>query len=87
MPVSHHDLAQLLVGLAGRGSVRFVEWPADKKRIDIGNFYSDSTKFRRTVGWAPSVDLREGFRRTVDFYREHMGHYVDQPQATEETLR
>ena len=26
--------------------VRYVEWPAEKKRIDIGSFYTDSTKFR-----------------------------------------
>src|SRR5687768_1128358 len=67
-PVSHHDLAQLLVGLAGRGSVRFVEWPADKKRIDIGSFYSDSKKFRTATGWTPTVPLEEGLRRTLAFY-------------------
>jgi UDP-glucose 4-epimerase len=86
-PISHRDLVSLLVETAGAGSVRYVDWPPDKKRIDIGSFYSDSTKFRRTVGWTPSVDLAEGFRRTVAFYREHMGRYVDQPRATEETLR
>jgi UDP-glucose 4-epimerase len=86
-PISHRELVSLLLETAGSGTVRYVDWPPEKKRIDIGSFYADSTKFRRTVGWAPSVDLREGLRRTVDFYRENMGHYVDQPRATEETLR
>ena len=63
------------------GSVRFVEWPEDKKRIDIGSFYSDSTKFRKAVGWTPQVDLREGLRRTIAFYREHMDRYVDEAPA------
>ena len=44
--MAHRDLVRLLVELAGRGSYRFVEWPADKKAIDIGSFYADSSRFR-----------------------------------------
>jgi len=78
-PISHRDLVALLIQTAGGGSVRYVDWPTDKKRIDIGSFYSDSTRFRQRVGWAPRIDLREGLRRTIDFYREHMAEYVDSP--------
>jgi UDP-glucose 4-epimerase len=86
-PVSHRELVALLLETAGTGSVRYVDWPPEKKRIDIGSFYSDSTKFRQTVGWQPQVGLREGLRRTIAFYREHLGHYVDLPRATEESVR
>jgi UDP-glucose 4-epimerase len=75
-PISHRDLVQLLVSVAGRGTVRFVEWPPDKKRIDIGSFYSDSTKFRTASGWRPRVPLREGLCRTLEFYREHLDEYI-----------
>jgi len=80
-PISHRDLVKLLVDVAGAGSVRFVEWPPDKKRIDIGSFYSDSRRFRTTTGWAPRVALREGLTRTIAFYREHLPHYVEDPLA------
>ena len=75
-PISHRDLVQLLLATAGAGSVRHIDWPPDKKSIDIGSFYSDSSKFRTAVGWQPRVSLTEGLRRTVDFYREHLEHYV-----------
>ena len=70
------------------GSVRYVEWPPEKKRIDIGSFYSDSTKFRqhRRAG-RRRVDLREGLARTVAFYREHCAQYLDAPLAAEESRR
>jgi UDP-glucose 4-epimerase len=29
------------------------------------------------AGWAPAVSLRQGFERTLAFYREHLHHYVD----------
>ena len=85
-PVSHRDLVSVLVATAGSGSVRFVEWPPDKKRIDIGSFYSDSTRFRQTTGWRPTVDLREGFKRTLAYYREHLPHYVEDAATATETV-
>jgi UDP-glucose 4-epimerase len=81
--VSHRDLTAMLIDAAGTGSVRFVEWPEEKKRIDIGSFYSDSTKFAETVGWRPRIALREGLRQTVAFYRQHMPHYLEEPAPDE----
>lgn len=75
-PIAHRDLVQLLVGIAGSGRYRFVEWPPEKKAIDIGDFYADSTRIDRTLGWKPTVSLAEGLRRTVEFYREHFDRYV-----------
>jgi UDP-glucose 4-epimerase len=74
--VSHRDLTTLLVRIAGTGRVTYVEWPAEKKAIDIGSFYADSTKFKTATGWAPAVPLDEGLRRAVEFYRAHRDHYV-----------
>ena len=81
-PVSHRDLVAMLLEVAGSGRLRYVDWPADKKRIDIGSFYSDSAKFRRTTGWAPTVDLRDGLRRTVEYYRAHFPRYVGDAEVT-----
>jgi UDP-glucose 4-epimerase len=76
-PVSLRDLVALLLEIAGSGSVRHVEWPAEKKSIDIGSFYADSSKFKGAVGWEPSVSLRDGLTRTVAFYRQHLAHYLE----------
>jgi UDP-glucose 4-epimerase len=76
-PIAHRDLVELLIDVAGTGRVRYVPWPADKKQIDIGSFYADSTKFTRTTGWTPSVSLREGLSRTIDFYRANLPHYLE----------
>ncbi len=75
-PISHRELVQLLMTVAGAGRFRFVEWPPEKKAIDIGDFYTDSALIDRTLGWRPATGLREGLSKTVDFYRAHMPHYV-----------
>jgi UDP-glucose 4-epimerase len=78
-PMTHRELVTLLIDSAGTGSMRFVEWPPDKKRIDIGSFYTDSTKFKQTVGWQPRVSLRDGLTETLAFYSRHLPHYLDEP--------
>jgi len=80
-PISHRQLTSLLVDIAGSGRVEYVEWPADKKAIDIGSFYTDSSKFMRTTGWTPAVTLADGLRRTVEFYRQHLNQYLE-PRET-----
>lgn len=76
-PIAHRDLVELLIGLAGSGRYRFVEWPAEKKAIDIGSFYADSSQFSAAVDWTPRVCLREGLARTLEYYRAHLPKYLE----------
>jgi UDP-glucose 4-epimerase len=80
-PIAHRDLVEMLIEVAGSGTMRLVPWPDEKKRIDIGSFYTDSSRFMRATGWAPSTDLRGGLTRTLAFYREHFREYVDAPPS------
>ncbi len=76
-PIEHRTLAALLLEIAGTGRIQYVDWPADKKAIDIGSFYADSSRFKRATGWTPTVSLRDGLERTIAFYRAHFDKYVD----------
>jgi CDP-glucose 4,6-dehydratase len=38
---------------------------------EIDRQFVDSTKLRRLTGWRPEVDLEDGLRRTLEWYREH----------------
>ena len=74
--ISLHDLAELLVRVAGTGSFETRSFPSERKRIDIGDYYSDDYLIRTTLDWEPRVGLEEGLARTLDFYREHLDRYV-----------
>ena len=73
--ISLKDLAALLVEING-GEYVVREFPADRQRIDIGDYYSDFSKIRTALGWEPRTPLREALRRTLDFYRAHLGEYI-----------
>lgn len=38
---------------------------------EIDRQWVDATKIRERTGWEPSVDLEEGLRRTIEWYRAH----------------
>jgi UDP-glucose 4-epimerase len=74
--VSLKELADLLVKANGGGEYRLMSFPADRKRIDIGDYYADYGLIRSQLGWSPRVPLAEGLTRTLAYYREHLNHYL-----------
>lgn len=73
--VSLLEFAEALVRIAGAGRIEVVPFPEERRRIDIGDFSTDSRRLREASGWRPVVDLEEGLERTVRFFREHGERY------------
>lgn len=73
--ISLIDLAHLLVRIAGQGTVTIKQFPAERKKIDIGDYYSDFRKIESTIGWRPQVTLAEGLSATVDYFRRNLERY------------
>ena len=69
------EIATMLCRLAEEGgssgsSVELTPWPSDHRRIDIGSFRTDSSLIAAELGWKATVDLADGLRDTLTFYRE-----------------
>jgi UDP-glucose 4-epimerase len=73
--ISLAELARLLVELNAGGDYRIIPFPADRKRIDIGDYVADYTLIRSELGWQPRIDLREGLAHSLDYFRKHQAHY------------
>jgi CDP-glucose 4,6-dehydratase len=67
------DVVDLICRLAGGvgGSVSPEIRGTGTPHGEIDRQWVDATKLRELTGWAPTVDLEEGLRRTIAFYREH----------------
>ena len=75
-PVSLLQLAELLVRENGAGQFVSREFPPDRKRIDIGDYYSDDRSIRETLGWFPATSLAVGLKTTLEYYRVNLAQYV-----------
>jgi nucleoside-diphosphate-sugar epimerase len=65
-----------LVATNAAGDYRRIPFPPDRRAIDIGDYYADFSKIRRELGWTPRVPLAEGLRRSLDYFRQHLPHYL-----------
>jgi nucleoside-diphosphate-sugar epimerase len=76
VPVSLDDLAQMLVRANGRGEFQRMSFPADRRKIDIGDYYSNAGLIQNTLGWKPRVSMEEGLQRTLNYYSKNLEHYL-----------
>ena len=75
-PVTLSQLAGLLVNANGGGEFAVREFPADRQKIDIGDYYADDRLIARRLGWKPRTSLATALLRTLEYYRTEWRHYV-----------
>jgi UDP-glucose 4-epimerase len=74
--ISLRDLAATLVEVAGQGRYVVKPFPADRKKIDIGDYYSDCRLIGKKLGWKPRTSIKHALARTVEYYRTELPHYL-----------
>ena len=82
-PVSLLETAETLVAAARDLEIPLAaepfvvrDYPAERKKIDIGDYYADYSKISHQLGWEPKVGLREGLCRTLAYYATELEHYL-----------
>jgi UDP-glucose 4-epimerase len=73
--LSLRALAEKMIAIHGSGSYELVPFPAERRAIDIGSYYSDHSRIRERLGWKPAVELTDGIERTLEYYGAHRKHY------------
>jgi len=75
--VSLKALADILVQASdGVGEFDIKEFPVERKKIDIGDYYSDFSSIADILGWKPHIALAEGLEHTLDYYRGCLEEYL-----------
>jgi nucleoside-diphosphate-sugar epimerase len=69
-------VAKLMVEINGSGEYEEREFPADRRAIDIGDYYADFSKIRTDLGWEPKRTLSETIETTLRYFRVALPHYL-----------
>jgi dTDP-glucose 4,6-dehydratase len=73
------QLAEIVVELTGtKSEIVHQPLPVDDPKVR----QPDISKARATLGWEPQVDVREGVRRTIDYFRTLLGSARMSPRTT-----
>lgn len=71
---SLRTMVDTVLAEVGSGTMKHVEWPEDYRAIETGDYVADIRK-ASSLGYAPSVNFKEGVKRTVEFYKQNRQHY------------
>ena len=62
------DLIDIVIEESGSGRKISIPSPKFHNQVGIGNYYCDNSKLKE-LGWEPKISLREGIKRTIEFYK------------------
>ena len=74
--VSLRELADLLTDLHPDVSYILREFPAERKKIDIGDYYSNDARIREELGWQTKTSLRDGLVKTLAYFKPRLNQYL-----------
>lgn len=74
--VSLRELAEILIKVHGGGSFILKEFPPERKKIDIGDYYSQDNRIRDELGWRPETTLEDGLKKTLDYFSGQLDRYL-----------
>lgn len=58
------EIADTIVSVFQRGQVTCVEWPDERRRIEIGNVKLSSARLQAITKWKPRYDFNSGLQKT-----------------------
>ncbi|MEI6588355.1 MAG: NAD-dependent epimerase/dehydratase family protein [Verrucomicrobiota bacterium] len=74
--VTLRELADALVELNGSGGYQVRQFPKERAKIDIGDYYADYNLIKRKLGWRPKTNLKSALKQTLEYYRTELNHYM-----------
>lgn len=79
--LGHHETlnlqesAEQMIEVAEMGSFEVIKYPEERRKIDIGDYYSDYERFKLEMNWTPKTSFKEGMGRTFEYYKKYLQHY------------
>ena len=75
----HHsvcEIAKATTRYIGSGKVKLVEWPKDRKPMEIGDAIISNKRIKSLVNWKPITDLKAGLLLTKEYYETCLDRYL-----------
>ncbi len=65
------EIAKKIVKLCGSGSFKAVPFPRELAKFELGDFYFNITKVKKSFNWSPKTKIDEGLKKTIEFHKGH----------------
>lgn len=62
------QLAESIVKVVGKGEIKVIPYPPERKVVEPGHFAADISKIAE-LGWRPKTSLEEGLKKTIEWHK------------------
>jgi dTDP-glucose 4,6-dehydratase len=74
--ISIRELVQVILSIIGKKAEIFIDDERVRpEKSEVDRLMCDNFKARKLLGWEPRIDLTDGLRRTIDWFKSHVGEY------------
>lgn len=70
------DIAKTIIRHMGKGRLKFVEWPKERRATEIGDAIIKNDKIKTMLAWQPEYDFASGLIKTRQYYRDCLKNYL-----------
>jgi UDP-glucose 4-epimerase len=63
------EIAEAVVRMVGKGRVRYIEWPDERRRIEVDHVAFSAARLQALTGWQPRHSFEEGLKKTVEIMK------------------
>lgn len=74
--ISVLDIAKKITEHFGKGRVKSVSWPAERKVTEIGSAVISNKKIKEILGWHPETSFSDGLRITKQYFDRCLKEYM-----------
>lgn len=68
-------MVKTIADIIATSEIQHVQWPKDRFFVETGDYITDISKISSVTGWRPTTSLREGIKKTVEYYEKYSKHY------------
>lgn len=69
------EISRMITSEMG-GKVSFVDWPSERKEIEVGDAVINNSKIKSLLNWKPAHDLKSGLVMTREYYQNCLEKYL-----------
>lgn len=70
-------IARIVSALAGTSPLVHRPFPASRKQIEIGSYYSDTSRIQADLGWRARTLFKDGIAEALAFYRSQPADWME----------
>ena len=78
------ELAEMVGSLMGYKSVEIEVIQKRLRPLDVERLQADYSKMNKLTGWKPTIDLKEGLKKTIDWFKENGSQWIWEKKFVEE---